>query len=106
MPNVSITTLPAEELNEIFAAFLTEFVCWSLTSGRIKETLCFVSYLIMSVSCSPALPKKIYVQFHIKSGCPMSLLLFRRSVKVSYQICDSYFVVKWDDLYCVMFSMY
>ena len=30
--NLSITTLPAKELNELFAAFLTEFVYYSLTS--------------------------------------------------------------------------
>ena len=30
--NLSITPLPAEELNELCAAFLTEFVCYSLTS--------------------------------------------------------------------------
>ena len=30
--NVSITPLPAEELNEFYAAFLTEFIYYSLTS--------------------------------------------------------------------------
>ena len=30
--NVSITPLPAEELNELYAAFFTEFVDYSLTS--------------------------------------------------------------------------
>ena len=30
--NLSITPLPAEELNELYAAFLTEFVYYSLTS--------------------------------------------------------------------------
>ena len=61
--NLCITPLPAEELNELYAAFLTEFVDYSLTSWRIKWTLCYVSYLIMSVTCWTALPKKIYVNF-------------------------------------------
>ena len=30
--NLSITPLPAEELNELYAGFLTEFVYYSLTS--------------------------------------------------------------------------
>ena len=30
--NLSITPLPAEEINELYAAFLTEFVYYSLTS--------------------------------------------------------------------------
>ena len=44
--NLSITPLPAEELNELCAAFLT----W------------------LFVTCSPALSKKIYLEFYIKSG--------------------------------------
>ena len=30
--NLSVTPLPAEELYELYAAFLTEFVCYSITS--------------------------------------------------------------------------
>ena len=30
--NLSITPLPAKELNELYAAFLTEFLYYSLTS--------------------------------------------------------------------------
>ena len=44
--NLSVTSLPAEGLNELYAAFHTEFVCYSLTSWRIKWTLCCLSYLI------------------------------------------------------------
>ena len=34
--NLSNTPLPVEELNDLCAAFLTEFVCYSPTSQRIK----------------------------------------------------------------------
>ena len=44
--NLSIAPLPAEEVNERYAEFLTEFVYYSLTSSRIKRTLCCASYLI------------------------------------------------------------
>ena len=44
--NLSITPLPAKAINELYAAFLTEFVYYSLTSWRIKWILCFVSYWI------------------------------------------------------------
>ena len=76
--NLSITPLPTEELNEPYAECLTEFVYYSLTSWRIKWSVCCVSYLIMSITCSPALPKKIYVEFHIKSV--VLCLLSQRSV--------------------------
>ena len=75
--NLSITPLPTKELNELHAAFLTKFVYYSLTNyyiifgqikiKSIKETLCCVSYLIVSFTCSPAL-SKIYVEFDNKTG--------------------------------------
>ena len=54
--NLSITPLPAEELNEFYAAFLTEFVC-HLLACTPEEDLC---------------------EFYIKSG--VLCLLSRRSV--------------------------
>ena len=41
--NLSNTPLPAEELNELYAAFLTEFVCHLLTCSPEKD-LCWISY--------------------------------------------------------------
>ena len=55
----------------------------------------------MSVTFSPALPKKIYVLFHIGSG--VLCLLSRRSVSSFVPNCDSYFFVKWDELLCNVF---
>ena len=52
--NLSITPLPDEALNELYAAFHT--------------------YLCL-ITCTHALPKKIYVEFHIKS-CVLCLLSF------------------------------
>ena len=34
--NLSITPLPAEELNELYAAFLTEFVFTNLPAGELN----------------------------------------------------------------------
>ena len=50
--NLSITLLPAEKLNELYAAFLTEFVYYSLKvfygqeppSGESTTTECGVNY--------------------------------------------------------------
>ena len=41
--NLSITPLPAEELNELYAAFLTEFVCQLLACAP-EEDLCLISF--------------------------------------------------------------
>ena len=46
--NLSITPLPAEELNELYAAFLTEFVC-HLLAWAPEEDLSLVSYQTCSV---------------------------------------------------------
>ena len=53
--NVSITPLPAKELEKLHAAFSTKF---------------------MSIASSPSLPKKIYVQFHIEH-CQLPPLLLK-----------------------------
>ena len=53
IPNVSITPLPAEELNELYAAFFTEFVFTPLPAEKLNE-LCaaflteFVNYSLTS----------------------------------------------------------
>ena len=63
--NLSITPLPAEELYEFYAAFLTEFVYYSLTSRIIKMN--FMLRFLLNLSIAP-LPgeelKKLYVVFH------------------------------------------
>ena len=63
--NLSIIPLPAEELYEICAVFLTEFVYYSLTSRRIKMN--FMLRFLLNLSIAP-LPdeelKKLYVVFH------------------------------------------
>ena len=52
LPNLSITPLPAKELNELYAAFLTEFVYYSPGEGEsfvifriFKSILFFVNWI-------------------------------------------------------------
>ena len=61
--NLSITPLPAEEWNKFMLSFLLNLSITPLPAEELNESLCCVSCLIMSVTCSPALPKKIYVNF-------------------------------------------
>ena len=61
--NLSITPLPAEELNELCAAFLTEFVCHLLACAP-EEDLCRISFQKYCVCLSPL--SKIGIRFRTK----------------------------------------
>ena len=81
--NLSITPLPAKEFNKLYAAFHTKF---------------------MSIICLAALPKKVMSNF-VSKLLSVSPLLSRRSALGFVPNLRFVFVVKWDDLYCVIFSV-
>ena len=101
--NVSITPLPAEELHYLYAAFLPECVYYSLTGKELNELYAAVhSWLCQS-------PARLRSRRRFMLNCISKVLSCVSSPEdrcwISYQICASYFVVKWDDLCWVIFFM-
>ena len=66
--HLSIALLPAEELNELFAACLIEFVYYSLTSRRIKMN--FLLSFLLNLSITP-LPAKVVIIIVALRGGPL-----------------------------------
>ena len=61
--NLSAISFPAEELNELCASFLNEFVY--ITPLPAEELNDLYAAFHANLCQSPAIPKKIYIEFHI-----------------------------------------